>query len=174
VRASHPLARPGPDLGRRGFRCTTAPATPRLCSFKRDHYEVNSGRHSLASRKGREFFHFMVGLLLLLIINLTPSSALGKIVRFTDSRGVIHISSAGQELSFLSRIDRWSGGLSDIADLGNFLEAATGFEPVNNGFAVLKKRVSKRKQEKVTFNSFKQIGLMLSCMKKPKSAGKTG
>jgi len=53
------------------------------------------------------------------------------------------------------------------------VEAATGFEPVNNGFAELKMGISRSKQEKVTFNSFKHLAVVLLCIKKQKSAGKT-
>jgi hypothetical protein len=46
---------------------------------------------------GREISHFLAGLIILVMINLAPTSAHGKVLRFTDSKGVIHITSASQE-----------------------------------------------------------------------------
>jgi hypothetical protein len=45
----------------------------------------------------REISHFLAGLIILVLINLAPTDAQGKVTRFTDSKGVIHITSAGQE-----------------------------------------------------------------------------
>ena len=52
---------------------------------------------------GREISHFLAGLIILVMISLAPSTAQGKVRRFTDSKGVIHITSAGQEQSEKSK-----------------------------------------------------------------------
>ena len=46
---------------------------------------------------GREISHFLAGLIILVMINLTPTKAPAKVVRFTDSRGIIHIISTDKE-----------------------------------------------------------------------------
>jgi len=53
------------------------------------------------------------------------------------------------------------------------MEAATGFEPVNNGFAVLKIGVSRRKQEQLTFNFSNYLAFVLLCRRKQELVAKT-
>jgi hypothetical protein len=67
----------------------------------------------------------LAGLIILVMINLAPSVAQGKVVRFTDSKGVIHITSAGQEQGGKSKK---SGGKMPQAGRAN-LNRHAGPEP---------------------------------------------
>ncbi len=95
--AARALDGPGWASGRCGPIRTLVRTVASRCSLRRERHRARSSRLFVGDPKGRDICHFLAGLLLLLIINLTPSSALGKVVRFTDSQGVIHINSADHE-----------------------------------------------------------------------------
>jgi hypothetical protein len=65
-------------------------------NFMRKHQKVTFVQQSLWAEIGREISQFMAGLIILLVINLAPTNAQTKVVQFTDTKGVIHITSAGQ------------------------------------------------------------------------------
>ncbi len=92
---------------------------------RRERHKVNSDQQSIRASKGREISHFMIGLFILLIINLPPSLAVGKVMHFTDSRGVLHITSSGQEPQGKSKESVGNRGAPD----GETLPPGTGPEP---------------------------------------------
>jgi soluble lytic murein transglycosylase-like protein len=67
----------------------------RNCAGK--HRHKPAAPPSLWSGLAGEISHFLAVLIILVLINLAPTVAQGKVMRFTDSKGVIHITSASQD-----------------------------------------------------------------------------
>ena len=109
VRAVHAVDGPGRAWGRCGPIRTLASRAPYRQSFRWERHQARSNRQSPEAPKARNVSHFLAVLLLLLIINLAPSSALGKVERFIDSQGVIHINSGGQEKGGQAKAPSGSG-----------------------------------------------------------------